>query len=229
MKITLCLGAIVLATSISARADSLPTFLVTGDGIGWPSGGAGIQTSWSLTGPALDITGLTGFEGGICNSTVQIGGAVETGDVCTISVPFLSGMTGSGTIDGNFYPSLGLMGVVDISSDPLIVPSGVNPSASVPMTFSGKFTVCVGGTPPPFNCEVGNAPLGQEQFYLQFVPNGLFTMNFLSLPEFGNNTYLLNGGSYSPVVPEPSTHVLLGTGLGAVIALLTRRRILSLF
>jgi hypothetical protein len=168
---------------------------------------------FDLSGPGTKITG----EGGIaceptgwCNNPVFPPGSVLT-NIGPISIEnFNDAKVGGTSFGGDEFGFTSSLSVDVLGSIILPVsPHGSTFTACVPATMSGPVT--------------GNAGSGESftQFTLQMPVGGRFCTTWF----FGGGVYQFERGTFFvSTVPEPGTLGFMGTGLGALIAVVSRRR-----
>jgi hypothetical protein len=124
--------------------------------------------------------------------------------------------SGVAIIDGRFFPNLTLIGQLEISGDPLVIPnSSSNVVLTAPFTASGFIAGCSNSfcdTPPVFTTELTGSGVAIFELtrFLDFQGRPFFS--------FARGTYV-----FGPI-PEPASIVLLTSGLAAIGAAKLKRR-----
>jgi len=215
MSKTLCVFAtllmIVALTAATASADPIVitsgTLTVTG-----LSGGP----QFSLTG--LNFAANGGGEQGsshpqmLCFPCVS-GDAIDVGGFFGGSSVFHSA-----TLNGTFYPNIGLGGVFILSGPTIIVPNSTsNPTLTSPFWFSGQLLLCAS------NCGSSQPPT----FTVDLIGGGIATLNLqVFFLANGNPIFQLQSITYDFQTPEPTPEpmsiLLLGGGLLGLAAKLRR-------
>lgn len=178
-------------------------------------------------GPSFNLTGL--------NFAVSGGGEQGSSQPQMSCTPCVSGATvgvggffagssvfHSATIDGTFYPNIGLGGTFILSGPPVTVPNSTsNLTLTSPFSFSGQLLLCQS------NCGSSQPPT----FTVDLIGGGIATLNLqvFFLSSNGNPIFMFKSVTYdfqTPDVqtPEPMSILLLGGGLLGLAAKLRRRR-----
>lgn len=208
---------LMLVIAPSVQADPVGFFTVTSGSIS-VTGIAGGPV-YSLVGQNFSATGAgePGFAAPqLCFPCV---GGSPIGLAATFSGASLG--TGNVTINGMTFNSITISGVMEISGNPLFIPS-----APTNISFSGQFSFggsLIGCQVPHVSCVPATAV-----FSTFLTGQGIATVNltFLQLNASGNPLYVFQNVTYtfqSAEIPEPMTITLLTTGLLALGARLKLR------
>ena len=125
--------------------------------------------------------------------------------------------TGVAIIDGRFFPNLILTGQLEISGDPLLLPNTMsNVVLIAPFTASGFIAGCLLSDPfcdtPVFTTELTGSGVARIELTFFFDSQGR------PFFQFARATYV-----FGPI-PEPTSIVLLTSGLAAIGAAKLKRR-----
>lgn len=124
----------------------------------------------------------------------------------------------SATLNGTFYPNIGLGGVLILSGPPIIVPNSTsNLTLTSPFSFSGQLLLCAS------NCGSSQPPT----FTVDLIGGGIATVNLqIFFLANGNPIFQFQSVTYDFQTPEPTPEpmsiLLLGGGLLGLAAKLRR-------
>jgi hypothetical protein len=189
-----------------------------------------------ITSGTLSVTGLTGgphFSLTGLNFAANGGGEQGSSTPQMLCAPCVSGDTisvagffggssvfHSATLNGTFYPNVGLGGVLILTGPPIIVPNSTsNLTLTSPFSLSGQLLLC------PSNCGSSQPPF----FTVDLVGSGTATVNLqiFFLPN-GNPIFQFKSVTYDFQTPEPTPEpmsiLLFGGGLLGLAAKLRRPR-----
>lgn len=203
-----CCIAVLIVSSVTAFADSIPTFNMTQGSVSLTSIDVNnFSIGWSFSnGSGLNLSGVDSWGtcldfapgGTSCNPNVMIG---------------LN--QGAATLNGS---TTGIFGIVSITGGNFSLPvTGTTFAISMPVLFSGTFITCPLVTPPNNGCNATNT---NAQFNIN--GSGSATLDFFGFDTGNGIVWQFSSANYNMnAVPEPASLVLAGTG---VLAILSRLR-----
>jgi PEP-CTERM motif len=219
MRQIVLISAALLAFTISASADSIPTYNLTQGTIfvSVASDPQQVLVDYSFSGGGVTFSG-TSTNTNSCFFVVA-------GDACFpggVTYRFEDTDISFAVINGTFYAPLYTIGGVGFGGAPITLPDPT-PSGTftvtVPVIFSGTFGACVADVQNgiclsnvPGMFSVNGKGSGTLVFTTDFANNGFPIWNFASA------TYTLNP------VPEPASITLIGTGALAIAGRSLRRK-----
>lgn len=219
MRIVSVLVLLTSLAAVAAKADSVPVYdLNQGSVILTVPYPGVVQYTFSFSGSGASINGIIeiptwcltwGLGGTTCDPSAQLSVGYDR--------------PGMGSVSG--FNGLVIFGQgASITALPFTFPSGKSPSTftvTFPVLFSGTFSACtlgVEGTCP-------GPDVSPFAFY-NVNGSGTATLSFTSeVYREGDTRWQLTQGTYTiNPVPEPTSIVLLGTGVAALIGKFARRR-----
>lgn len=208
----LCLVAVTFL-SVTAHADSIPTYNLTQGTVTVISNIAGNSISWSFTGANGVFATGNGDSGPGCANFAIAGTSCDPGLAITSLGPNLGGATGSNAV--LLFTGLG----VNISGPTFTLPppGAATFTITLPVIFSGQFTPC------PWDASA-QACLSGSIGTFNVNGKGTATLTFANATA-NFPVWNLTGATYTlSSVPEPGSVILLSTGTLALVGRFLRRK-----
>ena len=184
---------------------------------------SGFVSVLRLRGPTYNLVGLnfvaTGGAGEHGATGPELCSPCLAGDIIPLNSLYVGRSLGLGTaiVDGRVFPNLIFSGLFEFTGDPLVIPNSMsNVVLTAPFTFSGFMAGCLLSDPfcqtPVFTTELIGSGVSRIEFSFHVDSQGG------PLSEFVRVTHV-----FGPI-PEPTSVLLLTSGLAAIGAAKLKRR-----
>lgn len=176
-----------------------------------------------LQGPIYNLVGInfvaTGGGGDHGNTGPDLCRPCFAGDIIPLNSLYVGLSLGQGAaiVDGRIFSNLIFSGVFEITGDPLVIPNSLsNVTLTAPFTFSGVLNGCLPSDSfcqaPVFTTELTGSGVSRIELALFFDSQGRPSFEFVRVTHV-----------FGPI-PEPTSIVLLTSGLAAIGAAKLKRR-----